>query len=134
MPYLVDGNNVMAQTVGWHRDRAAARKRLIRDLARFHALSVEEFSAQYLRRVSGRLALIEKANGDCVFYRGGCTVYSARPTQCRTFPFWPENLRSRAAWEQTADECPGIGQGTLYSADAIRLIRRGKEEACAPSG
>ncbi|MEJ2717133.1 MAG: NYN domain-containing protein [Deltaproteobacteria bacterium] len=38
MPYLVDGNNVMAQTVGWHRDRAAARKRLIRDLARFVAI------------------------------------------------------------------------------------------------
>lgn len=33
MPYLVDGNNVMAQTVGWHKDRRAARKRLIRDAA-----------------------------------------------------------------------------------------------------
>jgi predicted RNA-binding protein with PIN domain len=35
MPYLVDGNNVMAQRVGWHRDKAAARRRLIRDLAVF---------------------------------------------------------------------------------------------------
>ncbi len=35
MPYIVDGNNVMAQRVGWHRDRTAARRRLIRDLARF---------------------------------------------------------------------------------------------------
>jgi predicted RNA-binding protein with PIN domain len=33
MPYLVDGNNVMAQNVGWHRDRPAARQRLIHDLA-----------------------------------------------------------------------------------------------------
>lgn len=38
MPYLVDGNNVMAQIVGWHRDRAAARRRLIHDLARFVAI------------------------------------------------------------------------------------------------
>lgn len=37
MPYLVDGSNVMAQTVGWHRDKASARKRLIRDTARFVA-------------------------------------------------------------------------------------------------
>jgi predicted RNA-binding protein with PIN domain len=35
MPYIVDGNNVMAQTVGWHRDKAAARRLLIHDLVRF---------------------------------------------------------------------------------------------------
>jgi predicted RNA-binding protein with PIN domain len=33
--YLVDGNNVMGQRVGWHRDRAGARRRLLQDLARF---------------------------------------------------------------------------------------------------
>lgn len=38
MPYLVDGNNVMALTAGWHRDIAAARRRLIRELARFIAV------------------------------------------------------------------------------------------------
>ena len=34
MSYLVDGNNVMAQRVGWHRDKAGARRRLLRELAR----------------------------------------------------------------------------------------------------
>ncbi len=34
MSYLVDGNNVMGQRVGWHRDRAGARRRLLTDLAR----------------------------------------------------------------------------------------------------
>ena len=33
--YLVDGNNVMAQRVGWHRDRAGARRGLMEELARF---------------------------------------------------------------------------------------------------
>jgi predicted RNA-binding protein with PIN domain len=33
--YLVDGNNVMAQRVGWHRDKAGARRRLLTELARF---------------------------------------------------------------------------------------------------
>lgn len=37
MPYLVDGNNVMALSPGWHRDKAAARRKLIHDLARFVA-------------------------------------------------------------------------------------------------
>ncbi len=33
--YLVDGNNVMGQRVGWHRDKAGARRRLLKELARF---------------------------------------------------------------------------------------------------
>lgn len=31
--YLVDGNNVMGQRVGWHRDKPAAKRRLISELA-----------------------------------------------------------------------------------------------------
>jgi predicted RNA-binding protein with PIN domain len=42
MPYLVDGNNVMAQRVGWHRDKAGARRGLMEELARF---APEEFFA-----------------------------------------------------------------------------------------
>jgi len=37
MPYIIDGNNVMAQTVGWHKDKGAARRTLIHNLARFVA-------------------------------------------------------------------------------------------------
>lgn len=33
--YLVDGNNVMGQRVGWHRDKAGARRRLLTELARY---------------------------------------------------------------------------------------------------
>ena len=33
--YLVDGNNLMGRRVGWHRDKRAARRRLLDDLARF---------------------------------------------------------------------------------------------------
>jgi predicted RNA-binding protein with PIN domain len=35
MAYLVDGNNVMGQTPGWHRDKAKARRTLIKQLATF---------------------------------------------------------------------------------------------------
>ena len=35
MPYLVDGNNVMGQRVGWHRDKAGARRRLLDEVADF---------------------------------------------------------------------------------------------------
>ncbi|SRR5260370_6109273 len=38
MPYIVDGNNVMGQTVGWHRDKARARRELLKRLAGFARL------------------------------------------------------------------------------------------------
>lgn len=33
--YLLDGNNIMGQRVGWHRDKPAARRRLIEGVQRF---------------------------------------------------------------------------------------------------
>lgn len=35
MAYIVDGNNVMGQTPGWHRDKPKARRRLLEQLASF---------------------------------------------------------------------------------------------------
>ena len=35
MSYLIDGNNVMGQRVGWHRDKPAARRTLLDELAGF---------------------------------------------------------------------------------------------------
>ena len=35
MPLLVDGNNVMGQRPGWHRDKSAARRRLLAELAKY---------------------------------------------------------------------------------------------------
>ena len=35
MPYLVDGNNVMGQSVGWHKDKRRARLLLLDKLAAF---------------------------------------------------------------------------------------------------
>ena len=33
--FIVDGNNVMGQTPGWHRDKSAARRNLVHQLADF---------------------------------------------------------------------------------------------------
>ena len=34
-----------------------------------------------------------------------------KPTQCRTFPFWPDLLGSEDEWKETKRYCPGIGKG-----------------------
>lgn len=47
MSYLIDGNNVMAQRVGWHRDKAAARRRLLDELALFAELKRVKVAAVF---------------------------------------------------------------------------------------
>ena len=66
-----------------------------------------------------RLSLKEKSNFDCIFWNSGCSVYEARPLQCRAFPFWPSILASVHTWQSEAADCPGIGRGKLHSRDRI---------------
>jgi uncharacterized protein len=79
-------------------------------MATFLSLSLKEFMRQYVRRVGQRYSLLEsKRTFDCIFLKDKkCQVYGARPTQCRTYPWWPQNLRSQQAWEETARTCEGI--------------------------
>jgi len=57
----------------------------------------------------------------CPFLEGArCTVYEARPTQCRTFPFWKENLSRRRSWEKLKAFCPGVGEGPVHTLLQIR--------------
>src|SRR5436305_33396 len=88
--------------------------------------SVEQFGRTYLRRVGHRYSLIEKPGGDCVFWshEAGCTVYPARPTQCQTWPFWPDNLESPSDWERTTSVCPGSGRGQWFSLEEIEAAAR----------
>lgn len=73
-------------------------------------IPLTEFKQKYTRQVGQRYSLTEsRKTYDCVFLKEKkCQVYGARPTQCRTFPWWPENVRSQEAWEETARRCEGI--------------------------
>lgn len=93
-----------------------------------------DFMKRYVRRVGRRFSLVEKANDECVFWDAGCTVYAARPRQCRTFPFWPEHLRDRSAWNEVEGDCPGAGAGRLYSLGEVRALSRGAGETGPATG
>ena len=96
----------------------------IERLATFLEISREEFGRRFLRVDNGRLSLNDNQNLDCVFLKNGCTVYDARPRQCRTFPFWNENLDSPARWQKLESICPGAGEGRLYDLVEIRSLAR----------
>ncbi len=87
-------------------------------------VAVGSLSPRYTRRVSGRLALRDApGSADCIFLeQRRCSVYSARPTQCRTWPFWPELLNARAWSKVVASLCPGVGKGRLWSKEEIRSV------------
>ncbi|MFG0293465.1 MAG: YkgJ family cysteine cluster protein [Phycisphaerales bacterium JB050] len=72
---------------------------------------------------------------DCVFLdretepgKLVCSLYEDRPTQCRTFPFWPEHMGSRRTWRMLGKSCEGIGRGAFVPASEIR-IQRAKQES-----
>lgn len=72
--------------------------------------------------------LLRMRENECPFLDGTrCAVYTARPRQCRTFPFWRENLRSPAHWEALRAFCPGIGTGAFVPVEAIRAAVRESE-------
>jgi Fe-S-cluster containining protein len=100
-------------------------------IAAFLKVDPDELRTTSVRRVGSRLSLLERPNGDCIFYADGCTVYPVRPEQCRTFPFWPEHL-TRSVWDHLGEvECPGINRGRLWTRGEIDLLAgRGR---CRPA-
>ncbi len=63
MAYIIDGNNLMGQTPGWHRDKAGARRRLLDQIANF------------ARRKKARMTVVfdgrpEQGRGQIYSYRG----------------------------------------------------------------
>ncbi len=73
-------------------------------------LNEEEFLKKYCRFVDGQYALLDRLESyDCIFLKEKkCSVYEARPIQCRTFPWWIQHLREPRDWEEAAVRCEGI--------------------------
>ena len=97
----------------------------IKTLAEAVHLSPERFESNFVRRVAGKgKSLIELAGGDCVLFdheKHRCQVYQARPLQCRTWPFWDQNVDRPNSWKKTAKFCKGCNNpdGKLYTAEEI---------------
>ena len=94
--------------------------------SKFLEMPEEEFRKKFLKRVGLRTSIIEHpATKDCIFLtdfgngQRGCAIYAVRPNQCRTWPFWKENLHSPDAWNFAAMKCPGINRGPLHKLDKI---------------
>ncbi len=86
------------------------------------------FLARHVAHEEGHL-LLRMDQPACPFLTAErrCSIYPVRPKQCRTWPFWEENL-AREVWEGPVTEtCPGIGQGPLVPAAEIERQARETE-------
>lgn len=107
-----------------------ATKEEVKNISDFLGRDDGWLDKKHLRRVGLRYSLTEKKDGDCVFLtrdgqKVGCSIYPVRPMQCRTWPFWTENLKTRVAWEDLSETlCPGMNTGKHYDFVQIELTRK----------
>jgi uncharacterized protein len=93
-----------------------------RRMARHFAMSTSAFTRKHCFRAHGIWAL-KGFDESCVFLKDKkCSVYEARPTQCRTWPFWPEHKGAKAWKKEVADFCPGVGKGKLWSVESMNRL------------
>lgn len=87
-------------------------------------ISTSAFTKKYCSKRQGIWHLNEEAkNPDCMFLKEKkCTVYEARPTQCRTWPFWPEVMNAKSWKTEVASFCPGVGKGKLWTPEEIEKL------------
>ena len=107
-------------------------KEEMRRIAEFLGRADGRLGRKHVRRVRLLHSLTEKEDGDCIFLNraGGvitCAIYPVRPLQCRTWPFWKENLASLEGWNHAHAKCPGMNTGHRFSFEEIEAIRMQKE-------
>jgi len=91
-------------------------------IAELTGTSLGEVRYTKVRLIGDRMSLREFPNGDCVYLdpqSHRCSIYAARPKQCRTWPFWNSNLESPEAWRLVQQTCPGAGHGQFVPLEQI---------------
>jgi len=97
-------------------------------LAAHFSLRNEEFLAKYTYQVDDKISLLDKLDSTtCIFLEDKkCTVYEARPTQCRTFPWWIHMIETKEDWEEAGTRCEGINHPEAPLIPSLHI----EEECC----
>ena len=112
--------------IGRPNDYVLLREQEAEAIRQHLELGKDWFRRRYLVRLhNGADGIRLNPDGHCPFLlqNGGCRIYHVRPTQCRTYPFWPEIIASKAAWNSEKTRCEGIDTGPAWSTENIdRLL------------
>jgi hypothetical protein len=109
-----------------------ATKQEVKFISDYLKMSERQFRRKYTKKVGLKTTLIEDSESkDCIFLeekdgQKRCSIYPVRPSQCRNWPFWSQNLKSPDTWNRAGMKCPGINKGRLYTFSEIEEIRNRK--------
>ncbi len=95
----------------------------VRGLARLLDMSVSDFRREHTFTDEYGWTQLSFTGERCRFLDGvRCRVYAARPTQCRTFPFWRDLVKGGEWTREAAELCEGVGRGRLYPIDEAEQL------------
>lgn len=61
---------------------------------------------------------------ECVFLENNkCSIYDTRPTQCATYPWWPQNLMGKSEWRGESFRCEGIKEIKIDMEDSLNVSK-----------
>lgn len=101
------------------------------NISAFLQRTMDEFLERFCTVEESGIYLKDNAEQHCIFLENTtCAIYQVRPLQCRTFPFWPENLKSPYRWKQLRSFCQGVDRGNFHTAEQIEtvLVRQRKSD------
>lgn len=111
-------------------------EREVEALARHAGVTPAEFRADHTQVSMEDTVLRDGPDGFCEWLdrapdgTTSCRVNAAKPDQCRSYPFWPRILKSRAAWEDEGARCKGVGRGEPIAVEEVER-RAGIDEVRA---
>jgi Fe-S-cluster containining protein len=78
------------------------------NIAKFLNVDFEDFRKKSMKKVWRHYIFNMTYKGGCVFWKDRrCSIYEARPEQCRTFPYWDELQASHENWKEIEGYCEG---------------------------
>lgn len=90
-----------------------------RRMAKHLGMRTSAFTRKHCTQTDGHFHLKE-VGPECQFLEGTqCGIYEGRPIQCRTWPFWPENMNARTWKNSIAKFCAGVGKGRIHTREEI---------------
>jgi len=107
-----------------------------RALASFLGIPTAVFTRTYTTRDENGYPVLKFQGEACIFLEGSlCRVHAARPTQCRTWPFWSELLDSPEVYEaEVRSFCPGSRAGPRVPQAEIERQAAAAEAALEEDG
>jgi len=96
-------------------------KSSIKNASKITKLSSTSFKKEFLKSYNGQwIHEVEKGNPCAFLTHEGCAIHFGKPSQCKSYPFWRENMTSKSMWKFVGSFCPGIDSGPPIAVAAIR--------------